>query len=312
MASQLDAAVHVGVEDNYGDRAEPDRSFEAQEDVASRDVEHLESPGRRAGMQTLRADRRRVINHGASGTFTVDVLTKGFGRMLKAALGDSTIDGTEQTHTTKNLEPGDSLTVQVVRPEVGGELRAWDYLGGIVSEFNLSQENDGLLVAELELDFQDEQKADSIATASYPDGVPFGWPDCTLTLDGQTLEQFEEFSLSWDWNLKTGRRFLRGNELKKRPIVQGPPEGEGELVGEFAGLDVWEAFKDGSVLELKAEWEHDGATLAVRLPAVQFNGSTPQIQEDDVAQQEAGFRILDPGGDEPAIEITYTTDDEDF
>jgi len=102
MSTILDQAVSLGVESTYGTSVAPTRSFEAQVDVATKKVEYLESKGMRAGIATVRSDRRTIIDMGGEGSLEADILNKGFGLLLRGMFSTSAVaqqGGTSDHHS---------------------------------------------------------------------------------------------------------------------------------------------------------------------------------------------------------------------
>lgn len=322
--SMLDAAVHAARETTYGTRAEPTRSFEAQQDPGQLEVQHLESEGLRAGIETLHHQRRRAVQLGAGGPLTFDVLTRGFGMLLRAAIGDAAIaqvgttDAWEQTFNSVPDNIDESLTVQVERPPAIGNQVTWDYLGGAVPSWSFTQGEppDSLLVCELTFDYQQELEQATPATPNYPAGLLFGWPDCTITIDGAAVE-VQSFDITGDNNLKTDRHALRASNLKRQPAKQGKATYEGEISAEFDDATARDRFANGTVVPLVAKWERgeitagtgDPFTLEITLPAVQFNGATPQVNVDDVTDQPMPFTVLRDPVETAAVTVKYISDD---
>lgn len=315
-----DFALHVGVEATYGTPVVPTRSFETQADGHKRQMEFLESRGARSGIQTIRSDRRRAINMGAEGSIPQDVLNKGMGILLKAAAGTSTIaqQGTTaaylQTHSTARTEPSDSLTVQIPRPFVDAGQEVFDYHGGVVASWKITQSNDGLLVLELTMDYEDEAKGGTEAAAAYPAAASvFAWPDCVVTINGVPFDA-DSFELEGDNALVTDRRKLRGSALKKRPRRPGIGNYSGTIEGEFANTTEYDHFVAGDIVPIVATWTGDNIEGAhdfyfkVTAAACQFDGDTPEASLDDMPKQPLPFKVLHNGTD-PAVKIEYMSTD---
>lgn len=315
-----DFALHVGVESTYGTPVVPTRSFETQADGHKRQQEFLESRGARSGIQTIRSDRRRAINMGAEGTIPQDVLNKGMGILLKAALGTSTIaqQGVTaaylQTHSTARAEPADSLTVQIPRPFADAGEDVFDYHGGVVAGWKVTQESDGLLVLELTMDYEDEVDGGTEAAAAYPSAAsPFAWPDCVVTVNGIPFDA-DSIEIEGDNALVTDRRKLRGSALKKRPRRPGIGIYTGALEGEFVSTADYDHFVAGDIVPIVATWTGDTIEsphdfyFKVTMAACQFDGDTPEASLDDMPVQSLPFKVLHNGTD-PAVKIEYMSSD---
>jgi hypothetical protein len=317
----LDAALHVGKESVYGTPAALTRSFEAKADGHKRLHQYLESPGFRAGMETLGADRRRSVMVGAEGAIEVDLLTKGMSVLFEQMLGADVVVGAPvsgafpHTHRSSPDGPaGKSLTVQMVRPPVAGTVAPFTYHGGKVKTWEIVQALDETAKLKLDLDYEDEDTSTPAGVPTYPSGaVPFGWHEFSLTANGAPVE-VREFSVKGDNVLKTDRRLLRANALHREPLRAGLPTYEGSMQAEFVDLVLYNLFTAGTVFPVVAKWEGaviGGAerfTVQLSLPACQFSGESPEVSLDDLPKQPLPFRVLD-GVAEPAVTLLYKTTD---
>lgn len=323
----LDSGLHIGRETVYGTPVAPTRSYEAYSDAHNRTQEYLTSTGMRSGLHGTRADRRRPINMGATGTIEVDVLNKGMGLLLQAAFGPPVIttpvggDAARlHTYTTSSGGPtGESVTAQWARAPVDGALVPFAYHGGKVTSWTFAQEvaseEAGLLKATFEMDYEDETTDQALATPVYPAATaPYGWPDCAITIGGSSV-CMRSFSVNGDNNLKTDRRLLcAGSSLKREPVRQGLPTYEGEMAVDFEDVTEYNRFKDGAVFEVVATWT--GAIIEgslpfffrITLPAVQYSGSSPEVTNDDLPSVPLPFSVLH-NGTVPLVTVAVQTTD---
>lgn len=319
----LDAALHAGRETTYGTPVTPTRSFEAQADAHKRVVSYLEAPGMRAGMQALRADRRRQVLDGASGTITVAPLSKGLGMLLRATFGSSAIaqEGATtawtQTHSTAAAGPlGESLTVQIVRPPLSGATQTFTYHGGKVTDWEFMQKVGENLSLALTMDYEDESTAEAAASAAYPVDplTPYSWVECVVTVAGSAVD-VRDFSVKGASALATDRRYLRGASLKREPIRNAVPNYTGVLTADFTDTTAYARFVAGTVVAVSATWTSTTTAgtgfpfkLGITLPAVQFTGDTPEVSLSSLPTQPMPFQVLHDGTN-PAVTVTYTSTD---
>lgn len=322
MATILDTAIMVGKETTYGTKAGAwTRAYEGKADSFKRTQEPLESIGFRAGMETVRADRRRPVNMGGEGTLEIDVLDKGFGLLLQALLGTvagPTVEGVTAAYTTtaasSSDDPNDAYSLQVLRVDTSGTSRAFTHLGSTITGWEFKQDVNGLFVCSMDFDFQTVVTDQAAGTPSYPDGaLPFDWTQCAVTVSGASVD-VKTLSLTGDLGLKTDRRYLRGSELKAQPKRAAVPTFGGSLEVDFADLTLYNAFVSGEIMPLVFTWTGSeiespfNAELQITLPACQFDGESPQASLDDLTVQSLPYRVLDNGTD-PAVSITYTSTD---
>jgi len=321
----LDGHVAAGKESTYGTPVATTRSFEAQVDPIKRLQTYLQSRGIRRGVQTTRTDRRRAVNMGGEGQFTVDALSKGMGLLLEHVFGSSAIaqQGATtawlQTHTTTQEGPVDkSLTVQAFKPfpTTGGQ--AFTAHGGKVASWELSCEApEGLLVATLNMDYEDVTTAESEGVPTYPaSSKPFGWPDIAVTVNAVAVDPMR-FTLSGNNALKTDRRLMRKNVLKKQPVRNAMPDYTGNLAAEFDSLTLYNHFVSGVpvpiVITITGDLIEAGHNyeIVITMPECQVgDDATPQMSLEDVGSQPVPFTILH--GSSPAVSLTYKSVDTAF
>lgn len=322
MATILDTAILVGEETTYGTTASAwDRAYEGKADSFARSQEPLESIGFRPGMHTVRSDRRRPINMGGEGSLEVDVLDQGFGLLLQAMLG--TVTGPTQVGATDAYDieadsatdlPTPSYSVQVQRIDSSGTKRSFTHKGAVITGWEISQDVNGLLTANLNFDFQDVVTDEVAGSPSYPTGaLPFDWTQCAVTVDGSAVD-VKTYSLTAELGLKTDRRYLKGSALKARPLRAAVPSFSGTLEVDFQDLTLYNAFVSGEVMPIVATWTGSAIDVSndfqvvVTLPACQFDGESPSASLDDLTTQAAPFRVLHNGTD-PAVTIALVTTD---
>lgn len=318
----LDTAIHVGVESTYGTPASLTRSFEGKADTFKRENERIKSVGFRSGMEGIRSDRVVTVNMGGAGSLELDVLTKGFGMLLKSLLGGAVAPTQQgvttayiQTYTSTADGPSQSLTIQTVRSEVGGTTQQFTHHGCVVTGWTLENSPGGLLTLNLDFDFEDVDTSTAAGTPTYPAStVPFDWTQAAITLNATPLHALE-FSLQADLGLKTDRRYLRGSALKKQPVRAAVPTYTGNLVVDFEDDSRYAEFAAGTVVgPLVATWT--GAVIdaphayevEVTIPALQWTGESPEASLDDLTSQPLPFEVLDNGTD-PMVTITYQSTD---
>jgi hypothetical protein len=317
----LDASIGIGREDTYGTLSANVEGYEGQADSWKTTREFIESVGFRAGMQTARADRRNVVNMGGEGELEVDLLDAGAASLLTSAFDKVTVTDTGGVRTTV-LETSDvtaapSFSAQMVRPGTDGTKAAYKHKGCVATEWSLNAEVENAVKLAVTFDFQDVEHTTNpaqIVAPVYPvEAYPYDWTrtGVELSKDGSAVAfDATSLELTGDLGMKTDRRFLRANELKKKPIRNAVPTYEGTLEGEFSAtsLTLYEAFIAGELCALKVEFTGvlPGSSLTVEAPAIQFTGESPEAATDEVTVHNLPFRILDPGTPGvAAIKLTY-------
>ncbi|MEV6399619.1 phage tail tube protein [Streptomyces sp. NPDC051907] len=317
----LDAAIGIGAETTYGTAAESILGYEGKADSWKVSKEFVESVGFRRGLQTARADRRNIITMGGEGELEADLLDVGAAALLSAAFDKHTVtdNATTRVHVfeTATYSEAPSFTAQMIRPTVEGTDVAYKHVGCVATEFELTAEVENPVTLNVSFDFQDVSHTSTpaqILPITYPeDARAYDWSRTALTLTraGTAVPvDAGKFSLTGDLGMKTDRRFLRGNPLKKKPVRAAIPTYEGEFEGEFSAdsLKLYEAFVAGEIVALRVDLAGltPGTSVRVDCPAIQFTGESPEASVDDVTVMTLPFRVLDPGDGPAAVKVTYT------
>ena len=313
--SILDGQLHVGAEEEFAVEATPTVSIETMSDSIVEQREALETLAYRANLMALRLDRTKLLPQGATGTIEAPLLSSGLELLLASAVGDyfftpgATVDDANRHDFVAggNASPV-SLTAVIGRPDVNGVVRGFTYVGGSCTSFTITQGVNEVAALNLEMDFADELIADNptMPTPAYPaDAVQLHWTDCLVEIDLADGEGFvpldtKSFQMTVGQNRDVDRRFLRQSHYKKRQVRKGVPEVEGEFSGEFEGMELYRAVKEGRIVKIRTTWnvdvgEQDDAQLIVELPAVQFRAEGPINSMDDLPEISLGFRALDAG-----------------
>lgn len=301
----------------YGTFTTPTRFLEFDRESIRRDQNVIRSNGIGTG-RFHRSDRFKQYTRGANGSLEFTVLNKGFGFLLKHLVGAvATVNDTPRFAHTFTPDAaalqGQSITVQVGRPDIGGTSRVFSYLGGKITKWELGADLDGPLKLSTDWDFKDVVTDQSLAAASYPASAEmFTFVDGSVTLDAGA-RTVRSIKIKGDNALKTDRRFV-GN-TKKEPIANGIAMLEGDFDVEFEDLDDYAAFVAGDVAALVARFESatmiaasDPFILQVTIPAVMFTAGQPVIEGPDVLKAPVSFVGMYDGTN-PPISILYETSD---
>lgn len=318
--SALSAQLGAKTEVTYGTPITVDQFFDFNSESVTATYGRIESDSMRPGRQFRSDTRFTNYIEGASGDLELEVGSKGFGFWLLHSLGSvSTGALTDSTYThtftPANLN-GKSFTCQIGRPfYTGSSVQAFTYDGGKVTSLELSNSNDGNLMATIGCDFRNEATATALATASYPTGVEsFSWVGGTVTIGGTQFD-VTEASVSLDNALATDRRYLRGSQFKKEPQTDDYREVEFELEADFDSLTqqarVAAATTAGSIATTVLRWQATTLAGAATYPSltVTINGRFDEFEAnvggpDSIMQSLSGV-----GVGASAISIAYTSTD---
>ena len=321
-------ALRSGLATQWGMAAEsahatyttPTRFLETTEDGIALSIERIESAALRSTNRVLRSDRWVAGAKSVAGPTGFEVADRGFGLPFKHMLGAVAITtpggGTlsrDHTHTLGDMA-GLSATVQVGRPDVGGTVRPFSYVGCKVASWQISNSPNGLLLLQLDWDGVDETTAQALATASYPASQGLlSYVGGLITLAGSAFDVID-VTLTGNNGLDVGRHQIRQSQLKKEQHAAAMVDLGGSLTADFTDLTAYNRFVNGTVASLSLLWE--GATIEgalkygvlVTYAAVRFDGDTPRVQGAEILTQSLPFKVLNNGTDQP-IELRYRTTD---
>lgn len=321
MADRSGIASQLGLkaEATYGTAVTVDRFLEFVSEGLKLDVARNESKGLRSGQRLARFDHWAAGKRQAGGQIEFEVANKGFGLLLTTmSLGavTTTADGLGWRHrgTLGDLF-GDSMTVQVGRPDVSGTVQPFTYSGCKVADWELSQAIDDFLSLKLTLDARDETTATALATATAPTVTElFHWGGLSVTVAGSAFD-VTSLKIAGNNGLKADRHFLRGSTLKKEPIEEKLREITFELDGEFESLAAYNRYVNGTDTQIVATWTavatYDTAKpfkLVVTMEGTRWDGETPTVDGPGVLSQPMKGVVLDDGVS-PTFAIDYFTSD---
>jgi len=326
----------IGAEVTYGTAVAVTKSYEIMSEDFTGMYERVQAEAL-SGSYVDRADRFSISMKGASGSVTMEPLTKDFGSWLAFMLGQVGTAGPAETaaytHTgTVASLNGKNLTAQVLRADETDVLRAWTYEGGKVTNFEFSNSVDQTLRVQIGMDFEKESNPDAPATvyagtdlAAIPNTAGaniFTWQEGTITVAG-TAYDLNEVTIGVDNALNTDRYFINASTPGKRePRQDGKREITWSFTSTYADNTFWEKVSSatiaGSHAELRAKWvglvSIPGTStplypsIEVIIPVARFDEGGPTVDGESQLEQSFSGVGLYNGTDSP-ISIVYVTQD---
>ena len=327
--SGISAQVMAKKETTYGTRVVPTLGYEFMAEGGVRQQKYLESKQLRAGRFFQSGPRRVLTTRDAQVSLSGEVPNKDFGSIVDLLHGNTVTPvqngattAYTQTHNLTN-DPTKSMTIQVGKPDTGGTVRPFDYTGCMVNQFNLSCAVDDWLKFNTTFDAQDEDTAQTLATASYATALEgFHFQQATVTVNGivqnlSTGSLVKSMGLDLSLPRATERYGLRSTALKAKPILNDYTPGSGSIGYEFTDLTQYGLFQAGTKVPVIFDFTSSSLAgtafpfkITITIASAQFTGTTPQVSGPDVLAFDAPFSILDDGTNAPvvfAITETRTT-----
>lgn len=319
--SALDAQLGCKKESVYGTPVVVDRFFELVTEGIKTEYGRVESNGLRPGRRHRSDTRFTTYVAGAEGDLELEVGSKGFGFWLDLMVGGSVVTAgptdSAYTHTAAGGSTlGKSFTCQVGRPFYdGASVQPFTFPGGKVTEWELANDAEGNLMCTLGCDFQTELTATGLAVASYPTGLEtFSWVGGSVTIGGAQVD-VTDVKISQNNGLKTDRRYIRNNPLKKEPTEDDYRETEFEITADFDSLAqrnrVASATAAGAIATLVARWEGKSLIGATAVPALvatlnaRFDEFEANVDGPEAIDQMLSGMALGA----TAVSLAYTTTD---
>ncbi len=310
----------------YGTAVAPDRWFEITAESMERKNQILQSNGMRSGGIHSRRSAARVVSaQMGSGSFTVEVPSTGFGRLLKHALG-GTPTVVQQGGTTAYLQThnfgsnaGKSLTIQkVIRDGANAVIQQFTHVGSKILSVEFSISVDQMLLATFEVDSRKEEIATAVAAPTYANNKPFHFGQVSaLYLAGAPVAKVTDATIKIERPQRTDAFYLGSLGLKAEPTENERPVISGSLTAEFDSANktaMYDAFAADTPLAFNILFE--GATISgiykesfyVAIPAIHLIGETPKVSGFGVTTVTAPFEGAWDGTLADAI-VTYTSTD---
>ena len=276
--------------------------------------------GLRAGGLLPRSQRRVVTTSDVTGDISLDLPTRGLGLLLSQSTGSvpspTTVSTGVYSYTfTLGDVYGKSFTAQVGVPQYGGTVTPKTVAGAKVSSFELAVANAGIATGKFNIDGASITTGISLATASYSASTNiFNFSQGAITLDGTSIANIRDFSVTVDNTLKGDRYNLGSSGIKAEQLINGFRKISGKITAEFTDTTLFgKVLSDANAAIVLT---FTGATIAstyketlsITISAAKFNADTPKVTSPGVIDLSMDFEAYDNGTDAP-LTIVYQTAD---
>jgi hypothetical protein len=267
-----------------------------------------------------RGAKRLATTQDAGGSISMEVPSRGFGLLLKHALGGTPTVVQQgataawlQTHALGAIADR-SLTLQKQFRDAGGTaVKALTYLGSVITaiEFTITP-GDGLLRCTIEFDCRQEVDTVAAAVASFVASDPFTYAmGNVFTVAGTQVACARDARIRIENPFVLDRYCLGTSGLKGRPVDSAKPVVTGTFVADFEDSTYYDLFKNNTAAALVLTFTGaeiavgHNATISFSVPEIRVSGDSPTIADTGIITQNVNFGgWANPAGD-PAITITY-------
>lgn len=311
LASGLASQFGFADESVYGTYVAPTRFLEYVSESLGLERERIESAGIRTG--------RRVLHRWAPGVQRVtgdvvfELAPQGFGLLFKHIFGGLVTAGSSPyTHTcTPGDLAGKSMSVQIGKPDIGGVVRSFSYLGCKVATAELACSVNEYAMLTLGLYGCHEDTGQTLGVASYPASLsPFTFIQGSLLIAAAAYD-VSECSLAIDNGLAVDRHFIRATspERPKEPLEEKRRSYTGTLQSDFIDLTAYNRFVNGTEAALVLTFNAGASAQLVITMNVRFDGETPKVGGDELLGQPLPYKAISGTSDAAAITAVLTNAD---
>ena len=320
IGSGIGSQLGIATETTFNTSVTVTRFYEFTSENLNYNKKTAVGMGLRAGGLLPRSNRRVVTTFDAGGDIMLDLPTRGLGLLLSHAMGSTpsgvtTTTGVYSYSFTLGDVYGRSFTAQVGVPQYGGTVTPKTVGGSKIQSFELSVSNGGIATGKFTVDGASMTTGTSLATASYSTtGNLFHFAQGALTVDGSSVANVKDFTLTVDNALKQDRYNFGSSGAKAEQVINGFRKVSGKMTAEFTDTNFFTKYYADTATALVLTFT--GAVIAggqnekltITIPAVKFDADTPNVQSPGVVDLAMSFEAYDDGTNQP-LTIAYQTAD---
>lgn len=303
------------------------RFLEFNNETVGQTIERIPSSGMRVGRKVLRSSQWVPGHKSVQGDIEFEWQSMGMGLLLKHMMGTITSaqpnagsNPTVWEHTAVvGPTDGKSFTCQLGMGDTSGTQRAFTYAGCKIPKWDLSVAVDGLLILKPSIDGWSETSATALAAATYAaTTTPLVWTGGTITLPGAATSNVTKFDLTGDNGQDVSRFFMQGSAAsatKKEQLEADLRAYSGTVSLEFGDLTAYNLFVNGTVGSMTAFFAGANISgiynyaLEITMPAVRYDGVSPDVSGPGIISMDMPFVCLDDGGGTGGCQMKYRTTD---
>lgn len=260
--------------------------------------ERVESEGIVAGARVIKSDQWSVGFTRIEGDIEMELMEQGAGTLFRHMFGSVTSSGTTApfTHTfTPGDLTGQSMTVQIGRPQVNGVVTPDTYAGVKVASWEVAIAADENVTLGLSLVAKSNTTGTALASVTYVSGSarPFIATRSALTtmsISGSTV-CIREMRISGDNALSTDRICI-GSTTIDEPLEAGLRVYEGTATMEFSNTSVYNQFLQGGEYGINIGLVTGANTVLNFIMNARFDGGTPNVDGPDLLVVDRPFKCI--------------------
>lgn len=329
IASGLGATLGFAQETAYGTFVAPTNWVTFEKEALKLKKNIVQSKALHGGLYDL-ASRRAYTTHTVDGTIDVDLYDRGLGKFWRQGLGSASApvqSGTSGVYTTV-FTPGDttgqSMSVQVGRPNTAGAIEAFSYAGVKITDWTLNVTASQVGKLTVTVDGASESTSQAYAAPSYVASNMLHFAEAKLLIGGTVtttggsasvsgataLAVVKSCQIKHQLGMDTSRFFLGANGQKAEPLANAFRGITGQMDVEFENLtDVYQAFSADTPTALQLDFTGPviggglNSSVQILIPEVYFEEGAPTVDGPQVLHTQVNFTGLDDGTN-PPIQVT--------
>ena len=297
LGSGMAAQIGFVSETSYGLGVTVNKFTPLVSETMEPDPERKESKGIVAGARVIKSDQWNVGVTRVSGDVQLELFEQGIGTLFRHMFGSVTSSTTAglSTHTfTPGDLTGQSMTVQIGRPQVGGVVMPSTYAGVKVASWEIAIAADENATLGLTLLAKTETTGTALASVTYVTGaarpfIPTRSTLTTMSISGSTVN-VRELRISGD-NMLSKERVVIGSTSIDEPLEAGLRVYEGTATMEFSSTAHYQQFLNGGEYGIALGLVDGGAAVQFNINA-RFDAGTPNVKNDDLIVYDRKFKCI--------------------
>jgi len=270
-------------------------------------IPRIESAGIVAGKRVIHSDQWQAGIPVISGDVGLELMQQGAGTLFRHMFGSvtSSTTGGVSTHTfTPGDLSGQSLTMQVGRPQVNGVVTPFTYAGVKVASWELGIVPNENVTLGLSVVGKTSTTATALASATYVSASPYRSTNTSLAISGSAV-CVRSLTINGNNGLDTERMCV-GQASIDEPLEALHRVYGGTATIEFSSTAQYQRFAQGGEYPIVASIAASFTTLVGITMNARFDGTTPVVAGPGLVVIEAPFKCVATSLTNDATAITAT------
>lgn len=310
LGSGMAAQFGFASETTYGTAVTVTKFLPLVDESMESDPERQESEGIVAGARVIKSEQWNVGITRVQGDVGLELYEQNTGTLFRHMFGSVTSSVTNSigTHTfTPGDLTGQSMTVQIGRPQVGGVVTPSTYAGVKVASWEIGIKADENATLGLSLLAKTETTGTALASVTYLTGSlrPFIPTRATLTIlsISGVAAKIRELRISGDNGLSTDRVVIGSTSLDE-PLEAGLRAYEGTATMEFSSTADYQQFLNGGEYAINLALVTSSSSIITINMNARFDSGTPMVDGADLVVYDRDFKCIASSVTNDATAIT--------